>query len=407
MIISNGGFTRQSLEGEVVLVTGGGKGIGYEAARALIWLGAQVVIAEIDKQAGKAAVANLTDEFGNGRASFIHCDVADEQSVASLTGELLRRYGRVDVVLNNATIAPLGAVLELPIEQWDISYGVNLRGPVLLARAFLPGMIQRRHGTFVCVSSTGVAYMGAYEILKTAQVELANTLEAELEGTGVVVFTIGPGLALTDTARAGVDFLAKKHGQSFDEFYALVEQQTLSVEAAGAGFAAAVAMAERFHGQEIISAAALSAAGIELVEREAAPVQHGLTPEQIKTVITLARRVRETLAEQAEGWQQRSFFEKQWVIRDFKKNAGMPVEEWLDILGRLERCAEQDGGAGLASERLPLRLLSGYYVHLQELARGYVKDQAQLEQQLQTVGEWRQEVDRLAELLAPNGTPVM
>lgn len=64
MIIANGILTRQSLAGEVVIVTGGGHGIGYEAARALVWLGAQVVIAEIDKKAGKEAAATLNRELG-------------------------------------------------------------------------------------------------------------------------------------------------------------------------------------------------------------------------------------------------------------------------------------------------------------------------------------------------------
>ena len=142
----------------------------------------------------------------------------------------------MDVVLNNATVAPLGAVQDLAIAQWDASYRVNLRGPVLLARAFLPGMVQRQHGVFVCVSSTGVAFMGAYEILKTAQVELANTLQADLEGTGVTIFTIGPGVAPTPTATAAIERLASLYGQSTAEFYVTVQDQFISVEAAGAGY---------------------------------------------------------------------------------------------------------------------------------------------------------------------------
>ncbi|MCL4262913.1 MAG: SDR family oxidoreductase [Anaerolineae bacterium] len=404
MIIANGILTRQSLAGEVVIVTGGGHGIGYEAARALAWLGAQVVIAEIDKQAGKEAVANLNRELGQNSITFIHTDVADESSVNHLAHEALRSYGKVDVVLNNATIAPLGAVQELPIAQWDASYGVNLRGPVLLARTFLPGMIQRQHGVFACVSSTGVAYMGAYEILKTAQVELANTLEVELEGTGVKVFTVGPGMVLTDTAQAGVSYLAQRQGQSVDEFYDIVKDQIISVEVAGAGFAAAIALAERFHGQEISSVAALFTAGIEVAKQEKVSTQPTMTVEQLEEVGTLSHKVHETLAVQAEGWQQRSFFEKQWVIRDFKKVAGMPVERWLEILAQLERSAEQKDSPALLSGRVPLTMLSEYYIHLQELAKGYVKDPEQLEQQLQTVQEWQHDVESLTTLLTTNGT---
>ena len=403
MIIATGALARQSLAGEVIIVTGGGQGIGYEAARALAWLGAHVIIAEFDKEAGKAAAARLNQELSQNNASFIHTDVADEQSINHLAHEVMHRFGKVDVVLNNATIAPLGAVQELPIAQWDASYGVNLRGPVLLARAFLPGMIQRQHGTFVCVSSTGVAYMGAYEIMKTAQVQLANTLEVELEGTGVSVFTIGPGMVLTDTAVAGVRYLAHRYGQSEAEFYAIVKDQILCVEAAGAGFAAAVALAERFHGQEISSTAALLAAGIALENHDSVPIHVTMTEAQFEKIFTLCHKVYETLAEQTKGWQQRSFFERQWVVRDFKKNASMSAEQWLDVIGKLERDAQQKDNEALFSTCVPLNLLAGYYGHLQELAKGYVKDPAQLQQQLQTVQEWQQDVESLAGLLATNG----
>ena len=98
-----------------------------------------------------------------------------------------------------ATIAVLGMVKDVPIEHWDASYKVNLRGPVLMAQKFLPDMIKRRHGIFVCVSSKGMAFLGGYETFKAAQLHLGDTLDAELEGTGVISFTIGPGLIPTET----------------------------------------------------------------------------------------------------------------------------------------------------------------------------------------------------------------
>ena len=80
MLISTGTLTRQSLAGKVVLVTGAGGGIGLETARALLWLGAHVVIAEINRRAGQTAEAGLASEFGRGAARFIHTDVGDERS---------------------------------------------------------------------------------------------------------------------------------------------------------------------------------------------------------------------------------------------------------------------------------------------------------------------------------------
>ncbi|HEX6305971.1 MAG TPA: SDR family oxidoreductase, partial [Anaerolineales bacterium] len=208
LVIAQCGLAQDTLAGQVVIITGAGGGIGFEAARALLWLGAKVVIAEIDHQKGKYAARRLSEEFGDGKAIFVFTDVGDEASVIQLHDQSVQSFGKVDAVINNATIAVLGQVKELPIEQWDASYRVNLRGPVLMAKAFLPDMIKRNYGVFACVSSTGTAFLGGYETFKAAQVHLANTLEAELEGTGVIAFTIGPGLVPTETATNAVEELA-------------------------------------------------------------------------------------------------------------------------------------------------------------------------------------------------------
>jgi NAD(P)-dependent dehydrogenase (short-subunit alcohol dehydrogenase family) len=404
MLITTGTLTRESLAGEVVIVTGGGKGIGYEAARALAWLGAQVIIAEIDKRAGKEAADRLNLELDSNAVTFVHTDVGDERSVNHLAQKALHTYGKVDVVLNNATVAPLGAVQTLPIEQWDYSYRVNLRGPVLLARAFLPGMVKRNHGVFVCVSSTGVAFMGAYEILKSAQVELANTLQVELEGTGVTVFTIGPGLAPTPTAVAAIEDLASLYGQSTAEFYATVQDQFISIEAAGAGFAAAIALADRFRGQETSSVPALYAAGIELPKSPGQPNGQPLTAERMAQIQMLGHQIYTTLAQESASWQQRSIFERQWLIRAFKKHAGLSTAQWLELLEKVEDAAESRDGAALATMSLPLNGLADYYGYLYTAAEGYVKDPAQRQEQLRIVRGWQEDVENLAALLAANGT---
>lgn len=96
-------------------------------------------------------------------------------------------------------------------------------------------MVSRSRGTFVCVSSTGGPFMGAYETLKAAQVALADTLDAELAETGVTAFTIGPGPVPTVTASEAIERVAPPLGMSIDAFYTMNQGATLSVEAAGAG----------------------------------------------------------------------------------------------------------------------------------------------------------------------------
>jgi NAD(P)-dependent dehydrogenase (short-subunit alcohol dehydrogenase family) len=184
MIVSKGNLTQDSLKGEDVVVTGAGRGIGFEAARSLVWLGANVVIAEIDEKNGNAAEESINKEFGAGKALFVKTDISNEKDIDKLAETTLKKFGKVDIILNNATVFPMGAVKDTPVESWDFSYNINLRGPIVLARKFLPSMIERKHGVFVCVSSSGAApFMGAYEVFKTAQVELSNTISAEVEGT--------------------------------------------------------------------------------------------------------------------------------------------------------------------------------------------------------------------------------
>jgi NAD(P)-dependent dehydrogenase (short-subunit alcohol dehydrogenase family) len=399
MVVATGTLTPQSLAGQVAVVTGAGGGIGFEATRALVWLGARVIIAEVDPQTGPAAAEAICREMGAGAAIFVHTDVGDERSVGRLAQEAVRHFGQVDIVLNNATIAVLGTVTDVPIQEWDASYRVNLRGPVLLARAFLPGMMARSRGVFACVSSTGTAYLGAYEAFKAAQVHLGNTLDAELEGTGVVAFTIGPGLVPTPTAQAAVERLAPMLGMSVKEFFALNKGAVLSVEEAGAGFAAAIALADQFRGQEISSMQALKAAGIPLPDKRATGESPSFETEHIEQALALCRRVRTTLAEQSEGWKQRSLFERQWVIRDFKKTAGLPVQQWLVVLEQLEAALEKRDVQAVNGLDAPLARLAGYYKHLADLARGYEKDPVKLEEAVRHVTAWQAEAEQLQQAL--------
>lgn len=395
MILSQLGLSPDTLRGETVIVTGAGGGIGYEAVRALLWLGANAIIAEIDQSSGRMAEVTLEKEFGKDRVLFVATDVGNEDSVRNLYNLSTLAFGKVDAVINNATIAVLGNVVDVPIEQWDKSYHVNLRGPVLMAKYFIPDMLKRDHGVFACVSSTGTAFLGGYETFKAAQVHLANTLDAELEGTNVIAYTIGPGLVPTETASKAVSQLAPQMGMSVEQFFEMNKGAVLSVEEAGVGFALSVVFAERFRGQEISSMQALKAADINFGGGEEEKDSAEISIERRKQAQALCEAVLVTLKEQSDGWKSRSLFERQWVIRDFKKMAGMPVEEWLSSLERLNENLRGEG----AVLSLPLDKLAGYYEHLAELAKGYEKDAAKLEENLNHVYGWRDEVKKLEEAL--------
>jgi len=394
MVIAQLGLKPEALCEETVIVTGAGGGIGYEAARALLWLGANVIIAEISQKHGLKAQAALEAEFGKHRVLFVRTDVGDETSVQELYNKSILCFGKVDVVINNATIAVLGKIVDVPIEEWDRSYRVNLRGPVLMAKTFLPDMIKRNHGVFVCVSSKGTAYLGGYETFKAAQLHLGDTLDAELEGTGVSAYTIGPGLVPTETASKAVAQLAPQMGMNVEQFFEMNKGAVLSVEEAGAGFAASVVLAKKYRGQEIASFQVLKALEIQFGAEPAGETFTGIDADKRNQAQALCEAVHVTLKEQSDGWKSRSVFERQWVIRDFRKTTGMPVEEWLDSLRQLKENMQHG-----AASRPPLEKLAGYYEHLAEMAKGFEKDPVKLEENLRHVYRWRDEVEVLAKIL--------
>jgi NAD(P)-dependent dehydrogenase (short-subunit alcohol dehydrogenase family) len=407
MIISKGNFKQDSMKGEVAIVTGAGRGIGYETARALVWLGAKVVIAEVDQKSGKATEESINREFGADRAFFISTDIGNEDDIDHLAEAAKKKYGKIDIVLNNATVFPMGAVKDAGIDAWDLSYNVNLRGPVLLAKKLLPDMLERKHGVFVCVSSSGAApFMGPYEVFKTAQVELANTLSAEIEGTGVYAFTIGPGISKTPGFIEGGGKVASLMGMSLDELFELNKNAQISPEAAGAGFALAVVQAQKYHGQETSSIQVLREANIpfgqeETAQEQAAPQKMATAaakPAEKRSATELYQAVLKTFMDQSEGWKKRNLFERQWVSRDFKKNTGYSIDEMQTTLKSLgDKLAP---GTQKAEYIEAVNKVKEYYVHQQEQLKGFEKNQKKLEENLKVMDGWITDAQDLRQALS-------
>jgi NAD(P)-dependent dehydrogenase (short-subunit alcohol dehydrogenase family) len=404
LLISQGNLPKNLLKDEVAIVTGAGRGIGYEAARALLWLGARVVIAEINEKNGRAAAEVLTKEFGEDKAIFLKTDIGNDKDVEKITKEVQKKWGKVDIILNNATVFPMGAVKDTTVEKWDFSYRVNLRGPVLLARTFLSGMIRRKHGVFVCVSSSGAApFMGPYEVFKTAQGELASTIAAELEGTGVYAFTIGPGIVKTEAFMEGGAQVASMLGIKLEELLEMNKSFEISPEAAGVGFAASIALATNYHGQETSSIQVLREIGIILGD-EAKPQNTQTKPIQTSETTTnqnaadLYERVMKTYVEQSEGWKRRNLFERQWVARDFKKTTGISTDEMLSALINVGRNLQNPQAKQNSIEIL--QKLAGYFEHQQDQLKGFEKNPQKLQENLKIMDTWIQDIKNLTSNLA-------
>ncbi len=378
----------EKMKGKTVLLTGAGGGIGFEAARVFAAMGARIILAEIQREKGKYAEDAINEAFTNRPASFYEIDLADETQIHTMVNWIFQTYGVPDVIFNNATITKMGAVDQVETAFWDKSYAVNFKAPLVLTQLFLRHMKERKSGTLVFVSSSGAApYMGAYEVFKTAQVELSNTLAMELEGSGVFVYTIGPGLVKTETAMRSIEIVAKNMSMTTDEFYNMNNQHILDVEKAGLGFALSAAFSERYHGQEIGCIQVLTDfQDLSDCQTDSEPSSEMTSDAQINRERRLAS-IQETFRQQYEGWQKMNIFERQWVFRDFKKNLGMSAEQADDILRQLQHKLERRQEFDL-KDRMFFSKLQKYWEHQLKLLRGYEKDKNKLKQNEQTITNW-------------------
>ena len=327
-------LTRDSFPGllkqRTVLLTGAGGGIGIEAALAFAAMGARVILAEIDPISGKRAEETVNAAYP-ASAVFYEVDLSSDEQLRRMAQWITANYGTPDVLFHNATITKMGAVDQVDVSCWDKSYAVNLRAPLLLTQLFLPQMKARNSGSVAFVSSSGASpYMGAYEVFKTAQVELGNTLAKELEDTNVAAYTIGPGLVKTQTAMGAIEVVATSMGMTTDAFYEMNGSHILGADAAGLGFALSAAFAEQYRGQEIGCIQVLMDCGVYGQEPDESAAT-GVSDEQLACFA----RIRDTFVSQYDGWQRMNLFERQWVFRDFKKCMALSAEQTGDELRRL------------------------------------------------------------------------
>ena len=185
------------LEGAVVAVTGGARGIGRATGAEFARRGARVWVGDIDAPAAEAAAAAI----GSG-ARGLALDVTSRDSFAAFLGTVADEAGPLDVLVNNAGIMPLGSFLEEDDATSRRTIDVNLWGPILGMRLALPEMVARRQGHVINVASMmgklhvpGAAVYGAS---KYGAVGLGLAVRDELEGTGVTLTTVLPSAVKTD-----------------------------------------------------------------------------------------------------------------------------------------------------------------------------------------------------------------
>lgn len=203
------------LEGKVAIVTGASRGLGLAAAAALVEQGVRVIAA--------ARSVDALNEFKATSPDHIHsqeCDMLDTRAVAGLPQVALDTFGRLDIIVNNAGIAPAGKFLEQDSEVWDRVMAVNVTAPAILSREAGKLMAEQGSGKIINIASTsgilGKAMLVAYSTSKGALLQFTKALAAEWASKGIQVNAIAPGAFETDAQSAVLespDILKRRLGK--------------------------------------------------------------------------------------------------------------------------------------------------------------------------------------------------
>jgi 3-oxoacyl-[acyl-carrier protein] reductase len=189
------------LSGQTAFITGASGGIGGGIARALHACGAEVALAGRQR----AALAGLADELGE-RAHVAVADLADPAAAEWLLKEAEAAMGRVDILVNNAGATRDGLALRMKDEDWQAVINLDLDAVFRLSRAALRGMVRRRHGRIVTISSvvgvTGNAGQANYAAAKAAVIGMSKSLALEVAGRGITVNCVAPGFVATAMTEA-------------------------------------------------------------------------------------------------------------------------------------------------------------------------------------------------------------
>ncbi|HZJ53235.1 MAG TPA: SDR family oxidoreductase [Myxococcaceae bacterium] len=194
---------RYDLRGKVVLVTGGSRGLGLELARVLARKGARLALLARDDE----ELARARDELraAGAEVEIFGCDVRFQDQVQRAVREVVERFGRVDVLVNNAGVIQVGPEETMRVSDYQEAMDTHFFGPLFLVQTVLPQMRQRGSGRIVNISSVGgkvpTPHLLPYVASKFALVGWSEGLHAEVRRDGVVVTTVCPGLMRTGSPR--------------------------------------------------------------------------------------------------------------------------------------------------------------------------------------------------------------
>ncbi|UCD35911.1 MAG: 3-oxoacyl-[acyl-carrier-protein] reductase [Nitrospiraceae bacterium] len=191
------------LEGKNALITGGAQGIGKSIALAMAREGAGIAVADVNREAGRAASEEIS--FLGVKSTALKLDVSSQEEVAAAFKAFTREFGTLDILVNNAGITRDGVLLRMKDEDWDAVLNINLKGSFLCCREAVKIMAKQRSGRIISISSV-VAFMGNagqanYSASKAGLIGLTKTIAREYAGRGIRANAVAPGYiqtAMTD-----------------------------------------------------------------------------------------------------------------------------------------------------------------------------------------------------------------
>jgi len=187
--------------GKTVVVTGSARGIGRVIAEKFASLGASVVISDLDQQTVEAVAREL-----GGSAAGFKADVTSREDVEALFDKVLEKFGRIDVVINNAGITRDTLMIRMDEKDWDMVLDINLKGAFLVTKTVARIMMKQRSGRIVNISSivgiTGNAGQVNYSASKAGLIGLTRSAAKELAPRGITVNAVAPGYIATDMTAA-------------------------------------------------------------------------------------------------------------------------------------------------------------------------------------------------------------
>jgi 3-oxoacyl-[acyl-carrier protein] reductase len=195
------------LENKVAIITGAGSGIGRESAVLFAKEGAKVVVADVNEKGGEETVSTIKND--GGESFFFKLDVTDREQSKNMVKTTMEKYGRIDVLINNAGITQDALVAKMTEEQWDRVIDINLKGVFNCTQAVVEVMINQGKGAIVNTSSivgvNGNVGQVNYAATKAGLLGMTKTLAKELGRKGIRVNAVAPGFIQTPMTAAVPD----------------------------------------------------------------------------------------------------------------------------------------------------------------------------------------------------------